>query len=253
MALFLLKLNIIIQQSVSQSKLYRLFITMKKLNFILSAAALSATVLSNAQVKSTIADSDGRSITTRKEQSQAATGSMFVNEKFMPAKVSTYPTVVLLRYNAYADFFEMSNPQLQDVKALPKDATLEITFPSEDKKYVYTDFTKEDGSKQSGYLVVLSDNPKLKIYKKESVTMTAEYFPTNSYQSYKPANYKRGTDEFYVKVGDGEATFFDGKKDFAKLVPAKSKEVLDFIKSSKINLENATDLQKLGQYTNSIL
>lgn len=226
---------------------------MKKLNSILSAVALFATVISNAQVRTTVGDSDGRSLTTRKEQSQAATGSKFVNDKFMPAKLSSSTSVILLRYNAYTDDFEISNPQEQSVQILPKEANIDVVFPSQDKKYTYTDFVKKDGAKTSGYLVVLSDNPKVKIYKKETITMTAEYFPTNSYQTYKPANFKRAKDEFYVKVGNEEAVYFDGKKDFAKLVPGKNKEVLEFIKKNSLSLDKDTDLQKLGQFTGSIL
>lgn len=227
---------------------------MKKLNFILTAFASFATLVVSAQVRTTVGDSDGRSLTTRKEKSQPATGSMFVNEKYMPAKVSGAQTTMMLRYNAYADNFEMNNPQGGDVpKALPKDPGSNITFVGDDKKYVVADYIKEDGETANGYLVVVSESPKVKIYKREHVSLIPESFPNNSYQAYKPANYKRADDEFYVKLGDKEATFFDGKKEFAKLVPGKNKEVLDYIKKNNIDLEKEADLVKLSDYVATIL
>jgi len=187
------------------------------------------------------------------EKALATTGSMYTNDKYMPAKLSNNDKVILVRYNAYSDHFEMNNPQEQSVRALPKIDNVSITFSHNGEVYVPVDYKNDKGESTNGYLNVISDNPKVKIYKRERVYLQQGSTPSNSYQTAKAPTYKRAADEFYVKVGDGEITYFDGKKDFAKLVSAKSKEILDFIKTSKLNLENATDLQKLGQYTNSIL
>lgn len=226
---------------------------MKKLSVILTAAASFATLAASAQQSNRIADSDGRSITARREQSQAATGSMYVDEKYMPAKISNSATTTLLRYNAYSDYFEMNSPKADQVQSLPKDPSVEITFVSEDKKYVVTDYIDKDGNAANGYLVVVSETLKVKIYKRERVTMTAEFFPSNSYQTYKPAAYKKQDDEFYVKIGDKEAAYFSKKKDFAKLIPEKDKEVLTYIKKNDIDLEKEADLVKLSDYVASIL
>jgi len=226
---------------------------MKNLSFILTAFASLSTLVASAQYSTRVADSDGRSLTERKEKSQPATGSMFVNEKFMPAKISGNAAPVLLRYNGYADNFEMSNPQANETKTLPKDPNSTITFVADDKKYVLADYVKEDGNTNNGYLIVVNETAKVKIYKRERITMTPEFFPTNSYQSYKPANYKKADDEFYVKLGDKEPVFFSGKKEFAKLVGGKNKEVLDFIKKNNINTEKEADLVKLSAYVETLI
>jgi len=226
---------------------------MKKLTFILTAFASFATLIASAQVRQTVGDSDGRSLTARKEKSQPATGSMFINDKFLPAKVSGAQSTVLLRYNAYADNFEMSNPQANENKILPKDPNSDITFVSDDKKYVLADYRTEDGNTNNGYLIAVSEGAKVKIYKKERITMTQEFFPSNSYQVYKPANYKKADDEFYVKIGDKEPAFFSSKKEFAKLVDGKNKEVLDFIKKNNIDVEKEADLVKLSAYVETLI
>jgi hypothetical protein len=226
---------------------------MNKLSFILTAVASFATLVVSAQVRQAVSDSDGRSLTARREASQAATGSMFVNDKYMPAKISGSQNTMLLRYNAYSDYFEFSNPQTQEVKSLPKDPNTDITFIAEDKKYVLADYVKEDGTSNNGYVIIVTDSPKVKIYKRERVTMTEEFFPQNSYQTYKPANYKRVDDEFYIKLGDKEATYFSNKKELAKLIPGKNKEVLEFIKKNGIDVEKEGDLVKFSNYVETIL
>ena len=226
---------------------------MKRLNLFCAALLGLTTLAASAQINQTPVHSGGQ-IYVQAEKGLAATGSMFTSDQYMPAKASNNPgTTLLLRYNAYADLFEMSNPQEQTVKVFPKQPNVTITFSQNAESYTLDTYKTEKGETITGYLNIISDNPKIKIYKRERVYLQQGSVPANSYQTAKAPAYKRAADEFYVKVGDGEATFFDDKKDYAKLVPGKSKEVLEFIKSNKINLENATDLQKLAEYSASVL
>jgi len=227
---------------------------MKRLNLFCTALFAVASFTANAQINQTPVYAGGSQISSVSgEKAMAATGTMFTNDKYMPAKLSNNDKVILLRYNAYADHFEMSNPEEQKVRSLPKMDGVTITFTNSGEVYTLQNYKTDGAESINGYLNVISDNPKIKIYKRERVYMQQGTTASNSYQTSKAPAYKRASDEFYVKVGDAEATYFDSKKDFAKLVPAKSKEVLEFIKTNKINLENAADLQKLGQYTNGIL
>jgi len=227
---------------------------MKRLNLFCTALLGFASLAASAQINQTPVYAGGSQISSVSgEKALATTGSMYTSDKHMPAKLSNNDKVVLLRYNAYADHFEMSNPQEQNVKSLPKMDNVTITFTNSGEVYALQNYKTDNGEAINGYLNIISDNPKIKIYKRERVYLQQGTTAGNSYQTSKAPAYKKASDEFYVKVGDAEATYFDGKKDFAKLVPGKSKEVLEFIKSNKINLENAIDLQKLGQYTNGIL
>jgi len=226
---------------------------MKKLNFITAALLAITPLFVTAQVNQTPRHTGGNQITTMKEKSEPATGSMFVNDRFMPAKLSNNENPVLVRYNAYSDFFEVSNPQKENQTTLPKDPNVKITFVSTRESYVYTPYTNKKGEAVSGYLNIVSDTPNVKIYKKESIMLQPESFPENSYQSYKAANYKRSDDEFFVKVKDQGIVYLEGKKELAKLAPEKSKEILEFVKKNKIDLEEEQDLLKLGEYMQSIL
>jgi len=219
---------------------------MKKSNLIYVAAFAFTSVIATAQVNQTPVFAG--QISTVKEKSQAATGSMFINEKFMPAKISNQDKTVLARYNAYADNFEISDPAEGSQKVLPHQKDVTITFVSTRETYALEEYKTDKDEIKTGYLNVISDNPNVKIYKRSRVFLQPEVFPASSYQTYKPAAYKKMEDEFYIKIKGEGAVYFSGKKDLAKLVPSKSKEILDFIKKNKLDLENAKDLEQIGAY-----
>jgi hypothetical protein len=217
---------------------------------LLTAFGLSSYVSHSQYTQSRMS---GGQIITSKEKSQTATGTMYTSENYMPARISNSTNTVLLRYNAYQDYFEMSNPQEGKTVILPKDAGVTVKFVNSNQSYAVVDYKTEKGEAVNGYLTVISDSPNVKMYRRERVFLQPESFPGNSYQSYKPAAYKRGSDEFYIKVKDSEAVFISSKKDLAKLFPEKSKEILDFIKKNKIDLEQEESLAKLGSYLDTIL
>jgi hypothetical protein len=226
---------------------------MKNLKFIFTAAFAISSLMATAQVSNRVGDSDGRLLSTKREKGQPATGSMYLNEKFMPARLSNSQNTMMLRYNAYSDYFEMNDQQAEETQNLPKTEGVVITFVNNNESYTVVNYKTEKGESVSGYLNIISDSPKVKIYRRESIILQPEVVPNNSYAAYKPANYKKAGDEFYIKINDGEAVYIDGKKDVAKLVPAKSKDILDFIKKNKIDLEDEIGLQKLGSYMETIL
>lgn len=226
---------------------------MKKENLIYTAALALTSLIATAQVNQTPVHSSGGQITLMKEKSQAATGSMFVNEKYMPAKVSNHDKTLLARYNAYGDTFEISEPQTGSFTVLPKQDGVTITFVGTGESYTVEQYKTKKDETINGYLNVVSETPNVKIFKRERVFLQPEVFPASSYQTYKPANYKKVEDEFYIKIKDQDAVYFSSKKDLAKLIPAKGKEILDFIKKEKLDIEKETDLQQIGTYINTIL
>jgi hypothetical protein len=227
---------------------------MKQSKLFYTAIFALTSLAASAQVNQTPLTGGGRQIIGNKEKAMATTGSMFINEQFFPAKISDNPTPVLLRYNAYSDYFEMSNPQEQSTQIVPKQAGKVITFVNNGEEYTLVNYLSKGKEVANGYLNIISESPKVKIYKRERIFLQAGTIAENSYQTSKPAMYKKASDEFYIQLADAkEASYFSSKKDIAKLAPAKSKEILDFIKTNKIDVENVSDLQKLGTYMQTIL
>jgi len=227
---------------------------MKRSKLFYAAICAITSLAATAQINQTPMTAGGSQIVGNSEKAMAATGSMYLNEQFMPAKLSSNPTTILLRYNAYSDYFEMSNPQEQHTKGLPKQAGVVITFVTTGEEYTLVNYSNKEKESVNGYLNIISDTPKIKIYKKERIFLQPGMISGNSYQTSKPAMYKKAGDEFYVKIGDAaEAVYFSGKKEFAKLVPAKSKEILDYIKKNDIDVDEVPSLQKLATYMQTIL
>lgn len=225
---------------------------MKRQNLAYVAAIALTSALATAQVNQTPVHTGGQ-ITVMKEKSQAATGSMFTNEKYMPAKVTNNDKVVLARYNAYADNFEISDPTAGTTSILRMESGVVVTFNSTGEAYTLEQYKTNKDEVKTGYLNIISDKPNVKIFKRERVFLQPESFPASSYQTYKPAHYKKLDDEFYIKVKDQDAIFFASKKDISKIFPSKSKEVLEFIKKNKLDLEKEADLQQLGVYLDGII
>lgn len=224
---------------------------MKNVKFILAAACLSATAAVSAQVNQTPMTGGGRQILNINEKPATISGSMYVNEAFLPAKISDNSTTVLLRYNAYSDYFEMNNPQEQVTKALPKQTGVKVTFAANGQEY--EDVTYEKSSKQNtGYLAVLAETPKVKIFKRERVYLQEATKSDNGYQAAKPATYKKAADEFYAQVNGGEIQYYSSKKALGKLFGDKSKAVLDYIKKNDIDVEKTEDVQKLADYASTL-
>jgi hypothetical protein len=221
---------------------------MKNSNLLYTVTFALTSVLATAQVQQTPVHSGGGQITISREKSQAATGSKFLNEKFMPAKISNDDKPAVVRYNAYADNFEANDPYTGTTKIIPAQTDVTITFNSTGETYTFQQYKTEDGEVKTGYLSIISDKPNVKIYRRERVYLQPEVFPASSYQSYKPANYKKADNEYYIKIKDQDVVFFEGKKDLAKLVPAKSKELLEYIKKNKLDLEKEGDLEQVGVF-----
>lgn len=220
---------------------------------LFTALLISATFAVSAQINQTPVHTGGGQIQTSKEKSQPATGSMYLNERYMPAKVSNNDNNVLVRYNAYADHFQVNNPQTETEQILPKQSDVKVTFVSTGDSYTLHSYKAKNDEEIFGYLKVINDEKNVKIYKRERIHLQPESFPANSYQSYKPANYSKSDDEFYIKIKDNEPVYFSKKKDLAKMFPSKSKEVSTYIKKNKIDLENEKDLSQLALFLDTML
>ncbi len=230
-------------------------IKMKKFNVIPAILLAFSPLFIHAQINQTPMHSGGGKgqIVTSAEKALPATGSMYTADQYMPAKTSGSEQIMLLKYNAYSDYFEINNPQEGNTQMLPKQAGATITFTGTGEVYSFEKYKTEKGEEINGYLNIVSDNSKVKIYKRERIYLKPGKIAVDSYQTSKAAMYKRADDEFYVKINDGSIVFVSDKKDIANLVPGKSKEVLEFIKKNKIDLEKEQDLQQLSGYIQSIL
>ena len=189
---------------------------------------------------------------SKKAPSEAATGTQYYIETFSPAKIDNANDVTLVRYNAYSDEMELKINDVINVLQ-PKDNQL-ITLTNGKATYQYVQYLTDDNVEKQNYLVIITNTPKFKVFKKERITLIPEQQPQGGYQKYKAPQYKKLNPEYYVQVNDGKVVSTSTKKkDIIKLFPGNEKQVEQYIKENKLNTSDEADLTKLGLYINSIL
>lgn len=181
-----------------------------------------------------------------------ASGSKYFNESFLPAKIGDSNEILLVRHNAYTDEIEVSINN--EVKIVPAELNMPINLTNSATSYEYVEYTNEKDVKKQGYLKLISNNQKVKIYKSEAIYLKPEVHPASGYDTYKPAAYTKLKDEYFIKIGDSEIkTLPLKKKVIVAIVPNKEKEIASFIKENKISFSEEADLIQLGRYINSLM
>lgn len=219
--------------------------------FVIIPAVLLADVAAAQQTNVDMSGSVGL-VYTRRAPSEAATGSQYFIENFMPARVDNSSEISTIRYNAYSDELEVKVNE--EIKVLQPKENQIITLVNNKAAYQYVEYINKENIASQNYLVLVSNLPNLKIYKKEKVNLIPEVHPSGGYQKYKAPMYKKMDPEYYVKVKDGSIVLMPSKrKEIVSLFPGKEKEVEEFIKNNKISTDEDEDLARLGTYLNTIL
>ncbi len=195
-------------------------------------------------------------ISTFDKSNKTVKGSPYINSEFVAAKISINDQLVLaVRYNAISDEFEVKKDDKQVYLLNKSLKDIQLYLLNEKKTYQlidYVDAEKEGGSIMSGYFVHLGNpNNNIKFLKKEQVKFYEEKKATSSYDQTKPAEFKRKSDDYYVKIGDAKPVKLSSdKKDLAEMFPKQKEEILDYIKSEKLKLNNEDDFTKLSVFIN---
>ncbi|MEZ4803305.1 MAG: hypothetical protein R2797_11080 [Gelidibacter sp.] len=182
-------------------------------------------------------------------------GSPYINDEFLPAKISaSEDNVFYVRYNAIADQFEVKgeNNKAYALNKYRRDIVVQLVGVK--KTYQVFGYLDENDNENFGYFVIINGkDSNVKLLKKEKKFFIGEKVATTSYDTPKPATYKRANDEYYIKVGEDAAIEMPtNKKDIAKLFPKQEKNILSFIKENKIKTKKEEDLNMLMEYINQI-
>ena len=225
---------------------------MKFKNLMFAVTALLTTGASFAQ--QTYVENSGSIglIYSKKGESQPAMGTQYFIENFSAAKIDNSNEIMLVRFNAYTN--EMELKINDEINVLQAKENQNIALVNGKATYQYLQYINEDNLENQGYLMVISNSPKFRIYRKEKIELIPEQQAMGGYDKYKPAQYKKLDPEYYVQVGDGKIVYTKGKKkDFARMFEGKEKEISSFIKENRINTSDEADLYKLGTYIGTIL
>ncbi|MBF00076.1 MAG: hypothetical protein CMP77_08865 [Flavobacterium sp.] len=192
-------------------------------------------------------------IYSKRASSENTNGSQYFIENFNAARVDDIKELTLARYNAYTDEMELKIDDNNIVILNPKENTV-VKLTNNRALYKFVQYTNEDGVASQNYLVVVSENPNVTIYKRERIELQPEQHPTGGYQKYKPAYYNKLNPEYYIQFNGGPIVYMsDKKKDVYSLIPGKEKEIKEYVKENRIDPSKDNDLKKLGAYLSTII
>ena len=191
-------------------------------------------------------------IYSKKAPSEPAQGTQYFIEAFSPAKVDGSKDISVVRYNAYSDELEVKVNE--EIMVLQPKADQVIRLTNGRAAYQYTEYSNKENVGSQHYLLLVSENPNLKIFKKERIYLQPEEHPSGGYQKYKAPMYKKADTEYYIQKNNGQVTYMSTKKkDILALVPGKENEIKNFMKENSISTSDDEDLKKLGAFLNSLL
>lgn len=181
-------------------------------------------------------------------------GSKYIQEKYIPASISVYSGYKFnVRYNAYDDEMEVEGKDNKSFALNKGEKNLEVTFINTNTTYSLHTYTNRENKTIAGYFQKLNSGEKVTLLKKEKIMFIEEKQSKTGYDSYRPPQFKRVSDKFFIKLKDNPVAieFPKNKKLFANLFPDRKDEILQFIKKNKLKTSNEQDLIKLFEFINT--
>jgi hypothetical protein len=195
------------------------------------------------------------SLTPKPRTNVKIDGTPYISESYFPIKLTSFEDRNFqARYNGVNGDMEVLDIDKGQVFILNKNfSNYEVNFIGLNKKYKVFEYVGEDGILSNDFFIVLTSNNNLKLLKKENVKYYGERVATSTYDKARRASYKRGNDEYYIVIGETNAQpFSTRKKDIAKLFSGSSKQIIDYIKTNKLNTSKDEDLIKVVNYISSL-
>lgn len=181
-----------------------------------------------------------------------AVGTPYVNEKYEPLKIKGFSDKVYSgRFNAYNGEMEVKLNE-GNIIALDVKGNYEVNFVNSKKVYRTFSYESYTGLSRKGFLVVIGENEKFSLLKKEWIKYYEKVEAASSYQPDKPAKFRREDDRYYLKLGNAIKPFPSKKKDLLKAYPKHSKKIKSYIKENKLSTKKEKDLLKIAEYVSTL-
>lgn len=190
------------------------------------------------------------SITSFDFRSTKLVGSSYINENFLPAKISNNDNIYLIRYNAHMD--EMEGNKNDKPYHLVKSMNYTILFEGINKSYRVYNYEEKNEVKPR-FFVVLFNGDKISLLLQEKIKFYEEVKPRTGYEKYQPPTLKRLKDKLFIGFKDNSARELPNKKSkFLALFTDKSSDIESYVKRNKLSFKNTEDLIKIFSYYNSL-
>ena len=186
----------------------------------------------------------------------AEVGSAYADEEFKPGKVyykEEYLGDFYYRHNAYNSEIELRRTHLKEEKqiALIKDPDVSL-LDIKGREVRFLTFSAKKNKKKDGYLTLLVDGNKLKLFHRLAVKYTEAKPAANSMVNATPSRFSHFT-EFYFQESGSSKIFLVPLKTgkFLKLFGRENQDLEALIKKQKLDLENEKDITQIFEFLNN--
>lgn len=179
-------------------------------------------------------------------------GSVYVDDTYKKASISTLKVDLEARYNALDDEIEVKYDNT--VGQIIKLDSLSVKFIGSNKTYQYVPYTFQNENVY-GFLVIQTNHKQINFYTKESVKLVPFQEGAVSYGQKaegKPAYYKREKDIYFIGLKDKIIEMPLKKKELLDLFPENKTKIEDFLKKNKTSFKEESDLISLIDYLNTL-
>lgn len=199
---------------------------------------------------------DLRSSTKNKNLGETL-GSPYSTEKFIKSKVYYGDELqgdFYVRYNALNSIIEIKKTNLpeEEIKQLYADKDVSIKYLNKELRFT-TYINKKDETK-NGYLSLIFDGEKYKLYHRLAVKYSEGKAAVNSMVADIPSRFAHFEEFYYQVVGVDRIDYLKSKKSaILKMVEKENREkVKAYLKDNNIDFDKEEDLVVLFKYLNSL-
>jgi len=178
-------------------------------------------------------------------------GSPYLNDEFENGSIYTIQKIqyadVPLRYNIFNDDLEFKTPT-DEVQALATPEIVEKAFFG-NTLMVYSPYLQGNKNK-NGFFIILVEG-KASLYAKPNVIFKEATEPA-AYKEAEPAKFVKKSDDYYIRIGTGQAQIISSKKELISAFPDNQDKVESFISKNKTKLNKPESLKELFDFYNSL-
>jgi hypothetical protein len=178
-------------------------------------------------------------------------GSPYLNDEFVVGSIYTIQRLhyvdIPLRYNIYNDELEFKTPA-GEVQALAVPEIIEKVVIG-NTEMVYSPYLRANKNK-NGFFIILEEG-KVSLYAKPGITFTEATEP-GAYKDPEPPKFLKKSDEYYLRVGSGQAQVIGNKKELIAAFPDNQDKIESFMSKNKTKINKPESLKELVKYYNSL-
>ncbi|MFY0629347.1 MAG: hypothetical protein JXR05_03135 [Flavobacteriaceae bacterium] len=177
---------------------------------------------------------------------KSISGSPFIDDNFVAVKINEYDNVLVGRYDAFNDHFEVKMKNSKTLYVKKKIGNKVTLLGSKDTYGVFRDHKND----RSNFYKILKEG-KVSLLIKEKITFQGRF--SRAYTTYNMPVFKRSKNKLYISFDGKRAEKIPtNKKQFLQLFPKNSDQLIPFIKKNKLNVRRVNDLEKIIDFYNSL-